>query len=152
LQNWVDHLTTLFPEVRVKRVLELRGADVVPLPMMMSLPAIWTGLLYDKDARCAAWELTQKWSFKELVDFQGEVARRALTAKGPNGETARDLAREVLKIARNGLKVSKLAEEKHLDPLSDIVESGRTLAERVLEAMIASGGDPQAAVRLWQIA
>jgi glutamate--cysteine ligase len=152
LQNWVDHLTTLFPEVRVKRVLELRGADVVPPPMMMSLPAIWTGLLYDKDARRAAWELTKKWSFKELVDFQGEVARVALTAKGPNGETARDLAREVLAIARKGLKATGFAEEKHLDPLSDIVESGITLAERVLEAMKASGGDPQAAVRLWQIA
>ena len=152
LQNWVDHLTTLFPEVRVKRVLELRGTDVVPLPMMMSLPAIWAGILYDKDARRAAWELTQKWSFKELVDFQGDVAREALTAKGPGGATARDLAREVLAIARKGLKATGFAEEKHLDPLSDIVESGRTLAERVLEALQASGGDPQAAVRLWQIA
>ncbi|HEX4385493.1 MAG TPA: glutamate-cysteine ligase family protein [Myxococcales bacterium] len=152
LQNWVDHLTTLFPEVRVKRVLELRGTDVVPLPMMMSLPAIWAGILYDPAARRAAWELTQKWSFKELLDFQGEVAKHALTAKGPGGVTARDLAREVVAIARAGLKTTSFSEEKHLDPLSDIVESGRTLAERVLEAMNASGGDPQAAVRLWQIA
>jgi glutamate--cysteine ligase len=118
----------------------------------MSLPAIWVGLLYDKDARRAAWELTRKWSFPQLLAFQGEVARSALTAQGPNGETARDLARELLAIARKGLKASGFAEEKHLDPLSDIVESGRTLAERVLEAMAASGGDPKAAVRLWQIA
>jgi glutamate--cysteine ligase len=152
LQNWVDHLTTLFPEVRVKRVLELRGADVVPLPMMMALPAVWVGLLYDKDARKAAWELTEKWSFRELVAFQGDVARRALCARGPHGETARDLAREVVAIARRGLAATNFADAAQLDTLSDIVETGRTLAERVLDAVQASNGDPQAAVRIWQIA
>src|SRR5262249_30522778 len=69
LSNWVDHLTTLFPEVRVKRVLEMRGADVVPLPTMLALPALWVGLLYDREARLAAWELTRKWTFPELLDF-----------------------------------------------------------------------------------
>jgi glutamate--cysteine ligase len=152
LQNWVDHLTTLFPEVRVKRVLELRGADVGPLPMMMANAAIWVGLLYDRDARRAAWELTQKWSFRQLVDFQGDVARRALRAQGPNGETARDLAREVLTLARQGLKSTRFTDDKHLDPLFDIVETGRTLADRVLEALRASPNDPLAAVRFWQIA
>lgn len=150
LQHWVDHLTTLFPEVRVKRVLELRGADVGPLPMMMALAAVWVGLLYDKDARSAAAKLTQHWSFRQLVDFQGEVAKHGLRAKGPNGETARDLAREVVAFARKGLK--GFADPKNLDPLSDIVESGKTLADRVLDAFHKSGGDPQSAVRFWQIA
>src|SRR5205085_7593156 len=71
LSHWVDHLTTLFPEVRVKRVLEVRGADVVPLPLLFALPALWVGLLYDPSACAAAAELTRKWSFAELVDFQG---------------------------------------------------------------------------------
>src|SRR5437870_768851 len=88
LSNWVDHLTTLFPEVRVKRVLELRGADVVPLPLLFSLAALWVGILYDKGAREAATELTRQWSFAELLQFQGDVARSALGAKGPGGVTA----------------------------------------------------------------
>jgi glutamate--cysteine ligase len=120
--------------------------------MMMANAAIWAGLLYDKGARRAAWELTQKWSFGQLVDFQGDVARRALRAQGPNGEAARDLAREVLALARQGLKSTQFADDKHLDPLFDIVETGRTLADRALEVMRASPGDPLAAVRFWQIA
>lgn len=156
LSNWVDHLTTLFPEVRVKRVLEVRGADVVPMPLMLALPAIWVGLLYDASARRAAWELTQQWSFAELVDFQGEVARSALRARGPGGVTALSLARDLLRIARAGLsgwkKISGIDESKHLDPLDEIVDSGTTLGERVLAAYRACGGDPASVLSLWQIA
>ena len=156
LSNWVDHLTTLFPEVRVKRVLEVRGADVVPLPLMMAMPALWVGLLYDRGARNAAWELTRKWTFPQLLDFQGEVARHALGARGPGGVTARELAGELLSIARAGLqgwkKTSGYDESAHLAPLADIVESGRTLAERVLEAFRASNRDPASVVKMWQIA
>lgn len=153
LSNWVDHLTTLFPEVRVKRVLELRGADVVPLPLMMALPALWVGLLYDQDARKAAAELTGKWSFRELVDFQGEVCRTALQARGPGGVTALELARELFGIARAGLaRRADRAAPANLDALSDILDSGRTLAERVLDAYRASGHDPESVVKLWQIA
>jgi glutamate--cysteine ligase len=156
LSNWVDHLSTLFPEVRVKRVLELRGADVVPLPLMFALPALWVGLLYDRDARRAAAELTQKWSFAELLDFQGEVAKRALQARGPGGATALALARQVVSIARQGLagwqQTSGFDERGNLDPLEEILGSGRTLAERVLEAYRASGGDPASVLKIWQIA
>ena len=156
LSNWVDHLTTLFPEVRVKRVLELRGTDVVPPPYMMSLPAIWVGLLYDAGARAAAAQLTSRWSFAELLDFQEQVTRVALKARGPGGVTARDLGRELLAIARQGLKgwqaLSGSDDSAHLDPLDGIVASGQTLAERALEAFKASGNDPQALVKFWQIA
>jgi glutamate--cysteine ligase len=156
LSNWVDHLSTLFPEVRVKRVLEVRGADVVPLPQMMALPALWMGLLYDQDACRAAAELTAGWSFAELLDFQEQVCRTALHARGPGGQTALDLGRQLLRIAEAGLKgwekASGFDERANLDPLFDIVDSGRTLAERVLEAFRASGGDPKAVMRLWQIA
>ncbi|HTO97520.1 MAG TPA: glutamate-cysteine ligase family protein, partial [Myxococcales bacterium] len=104
LSHWVDHLTTLFPEVRVKRVLELRGADVVPLPWMMALPALWVGILYDRGAREAAAQLTRDWKFSQLLDFQAEVARGALHARGPDGSTALELARDLVRIARAGLK------------------------------------------------
>jgi len=156
LSHWVDHLSTLFPEVRVKRVLELRGADMVPLPLMIALPALWVGILYDRNAREAAAELTRAWTFSELLQFQADVARVALRAKGPAGATALDLGRDLLAIARSGLKgwqeVSGLDESGHLDPLSEILDSGRTYAERALEAHRASGGDPASVVKLWQIA
>lgn len=156
LSHWVDHLTTLFPEVRVKRVLELRGADVVPLPLMMSLPALWVGILYDEGARKAAAELTQRWKFSELLQFQADVARTALRAQGPGGATALDLARDLLRIALAGLrgwrKTSGFDESGNLDAVSDILDSGRSFAERALDAYRASGGDPAAVVKLWQIA
>ncbi|HZX97355.1 MAG TPA: glutamate-cysteine ligase family protein [Myxococcales bacterium] len=156
LSHWVDHLSTLFPEVRVKRVLELRGADMVPPPLLYAMPALWVGLLYDASARQAAAELTARWSFSELVRFQGEVARHALRAKGPGGVTALELARDLVGIARKGLaawrQLSGADESAHLDPLSDILDSGRTLAERALDAYKASGGDPTSVLRLWQIA
>jgi len=156
LSHWVDHLSTLFPEVRVKRVLELRGADMVPLPLMIALPALWVGILYDRNASEDAAQLTRAWTFSELLQFQADVARVALRAKGPGGATALDLSRDLLAIARSGLKgwqeVSGLDESRNLDPLSEIVDSGRTYAERALEAHRASGGDPASVVKLWQIA
>src|SRR5712691_6712495 len=143
LANWVDHLTTLFPEVRVKRVLELRGADVVPPKYMLAFTALWVGLLYDPRARAAAWELTRKWSFAQRLEFQGEVARSALRAP-----RALDLARELVSIARKGLAGwaarSGLDERPHLDSLDDIVASGKTLAERALDAL---GQSPESLIR-----
>jgi glutamate--cysteine ligase len=156
LSHWVDHLTTLFPEVRVKRVLEVRGADVVPLPLMIALPALWVGLLYDPAAREEASRLTRGWRFSELLQFQMDVARTALRARGPGGATALELARDLLRIATAGLKgwqkVSGVDETRNLDPLSDIVDSGRTYAERALEAYRASGGNPESVLPVWQIA
>jgi glutamate--cysteine ligase len=152
LSNWVDHLTTLFPEVRVKRVLELRGADVVPLPLMLALPALWVGLLYDRDARRAAAALTREWTFPQLLEFQEQVARVALRARGPDGTTALELARELVRIARGGLNRWNSADLANLAPLDDILDSGTTLAERVVDAYRASGYDPASVLKLWQIA
>ena len=154
--NWIDHLTTLFPEVRVKRVLEVRGTDVVPLPEMMAHTALWVGVLYDAQARAAAWELTRRWPFAELLAFQADVARSALGARSRSGALALDLARELVAIARGGLAAwardTGIDERPHLDAAADIVASGKTLAERALAAWSASGKDPQALVRFWQIA
>ena len=155
LANWVDHLTTLFPEVRVKRVLELRGADVVPPPYLDALAAFWVGLLHDGAARAAAWDLTRTWTFPERLDFQGEVARKALDARGPGGRTARELARELVAMARRGLqawaKESGEDGRAFLDPLDDVLARG-TLAQRAVSALRAAHGDERALVRFWQIA
>ena len=155
LTNWVDHLTTLFPEVRVKRVLEVRGADVVPPPHLDALTALWVGLLYDGSARAAAWDLTRSWTFPERLDFQGEVARKALDARGPGGRPARELARELLAIARRGLSAwaAESGEDGRafLDPLDDVLARG-TLAQRAVSALRAAHGDERALVRFWQIA
>src|SRR6267378_694813 len=153
LGNWVDHLTTLFPEVRVKTVLELRGADMVPPPYLHALAAIWVGLLYDASARQAAWELTEGWTFAQRLQFQADVARRALDAQGPGGRTARDLARELLFAARAGLSAwaAETGDDVRgaLDPLEDVLARG-TLAERALVVVQEARGDPAALVRFWQ--
>jgi glutamate--cysteine ligase len=156
LTNWVDHLTTLFPEVRDKRVLELRGADMVPPPLLHSLAALWVGLLYDASARDAAWDLTKAWTFAGRVDFQGEVARRALSARGPDGRTARELARALLELSRAGLSAwsAETGEPDAvalLDPVEEVLDAG-TVAERALETFRAAGRDPRALVRFWQVA
>ena len=155
LGNWVDHLTTLFPEVRVKQVLELRGADMVPPPYLYSLGALWVGLLHHPPAREAAWELTQGWTFAQRLEFQADVARRALDAQGPGGRTARDLARELLFAARAGLAAWAAEtgdDARHaLDPVEDVLARG-TLAERALVELQEAHGDPGALVRFWQIA
>jgi glutamate--cysteine ligase len=149
--NWSEHLTTLFPEVRVKSVLELRGADAVPMPLLMALPALWAGLLYDSQALRETIALTEGWTFAERVAFQGEVARLALDARGPRGVKARDLARELVGLARAGLRrVGQ--DDSLLDPAQEVVESGRTYAQRALEAWEASGGDPESLNDVWQIA
>jgi glutamate--cysteine ligase len=145
----------LFPEVRVKRVLELRGADMVPPPYLHALAAIWVGLLHHPPARAAAWELTQGWTFRERLEFQADVARHALDARGPGGRAARDLARELLSAARAGLAACAAEtgdDARHeLDPIEDVLARG-TLAERALVTLQEARGDPAALVRFWQIA
>ena len=137
--DWQDHLTTLFPEVRLKRFLEMRGADGGPWWRLCALPALWVGLLYDKDAQSAAWELVQDWTHEEHDLLRAEVPRRALQAPFRGG-TVQDLARRVLAIADAGLKrrakdLMYVADESHfLAPLLEIAESGQTPAERTLEA------------------
>ena len=152
LQNWTEHLTTLFPEVRVKSVLELRGADCVPMPLLLALPALWVGLLYDEAARDGAIRLTADWTFAERLAFQAEVARHALSARGPRGVRAQDLAREIVALATAGLKRQSVDESAFLDPVAEIAESGRTLAQRQLEVFEASGRDPASLLPGWRLA
>src|SRR6185369_1072358 len=101
--DWIDHLSTAFPEVRLKSFLEMRGADGGPWNRICALPALWVGLLYDDAALDAAWELVKHWSMDEREALRDAVPRLALDAPVPGGGTLRDIAREALGIARAGL-------------------------------------------------
>jgi len=135
--DWTDHLTTAFPEVRLKRFMEMRGADGGPWRRLCALPALWVGLLYDADALQAAWDLVRDWTQEERARLRAEVPRTGL-ATPFRRRTVRDLARDVLAIARQGLKnrgrLDGFAEtEAHfLDTLDLIVETGRSPADELL--------------------
>jgi glutamate--cysteine ligase len=132
-------MTTAFPEVRLKRFLEMRGADGGPWARLCALPALWVGLLYDRGALDAAWDLVKDWTAEERERLRADVPRAALKASFRN-RTVGDLALEVLEIAHAGL--SRRAEldffdfdETHfLNPLFQIAESGLTPAEELLRA------------------
>jgi glutamate--cysteine ligase len=139
LADFVDHLSTIFPEVRLKSFLEMRGADGGPWNRICALPALWVGLLYDDQALDAAWDLVKHWTIDEHEEIRRSVPKLALRAPVPGGGTVHDLARTVLDIASAGLtRRARLNsagdnESGFLDPLNEIVASGRTPAERMLD-------------------
>jgi glutamate--cysteine ligase len=136
LQDWNLHLTTLFPEVRLKQFLEVRGADAVPSGLICALPALWKGLLYDDAAREAAWRLVADWQFPEREAALEAVARRGLAAQVA-GRPVLPLARELLAIARAGLaRIGEGSgdapdERGFLEPLEAVAERGRSPGEEV---------------------
>jgi glutamate--cysteine ligase len=137
--DWIDHLSTAFPEVRLKSFLEMRGADGGPWSSICALPAFWVGLLYNQSALDAAWDLVKHWSMAEREALRNAVPKLALDASIPGGGTLRDLAREVLAIARAGLSArarlnaSGDNETGFLEPLDQIVESGKVPAQVLLD-------------------
>jgi glutamate--cysteine ligase len=139
MKDWADHLTTAFPEVRLKQYLEMRGADAGPWGQLCALPAYWVGLLYDDAALDAAWDLVKDFSTAERHALRDGVPRHAL-ALPFRGHTVRELALESLKIAQAGLKRRNMRgnrdadESIYLEPLLEIALSGKTLADSRLEA------------------
>jgi glutamate--cysteine ligase len=137
LQDWNLHLTTLFPEVRLKQFLEVRGADAVPSDLTCALPALWKGVLYDADACEAAWRLVADWPFAEREAALEAVARRGLAAEVA-GRPVLALARELVEIARAGLarighgRGGESDERGFLDPVSAVAERGRSPGEELL--------------------
>ncbi len=135
--DWADHLTTAFPEVRLKRILEMRGADSGPWQRLCALPALWVGLLYDQQALDAAWDLCKGWTMAEREQLRGDVPRAALKANF-RGRTVQALAKDVLAIARTGLQRRAAPDKKgrdesrFLDILDEIAASGRCPAEEKL--------------------
>ena len=148
ISDFTDHLSTLFPEVRLKSFLEMRGADGGPWSRICALPALWVGLLYDDDALAAAWDEVKSWSLDERQRLRDAVPRLGLNAETPGGETLLALGRRVLAIAEGGLQArarlnaSGDNESGFLDPLREILASGQTPAERLLERYHGEwGGD-----------
>ncbi|MGA0714351.1 MAG: glutamate--cysteine ligase [Gemmobacter sp.] len=141
LSDWADHLTTVFPEARLKRYIEMRGADAGPLGNLVALPAFWTGLIYDADALGAAWEIARGWD-AETREGLRVAASEAGLAGSAGGVSLRDVAARVLDLSRAGLVARGLGEEVHLAPLQAIVASGRTRADDLLAAYAGDwGGD-----------
>lgn len=137
MQDWADHTTTAFPEVRLKKYLEMRGADAGPWNRICALPAFWTGLLYDDTALDAAWDLVKDFTREEMHALRDGVPRHAF--KLPfRGGTVLDIAREALKISAHGLarraRMNDLGSDEtiFLSPLMEQVEAGETPAERKL--------------------
>jgi glutamate--cysteine ligase len=145
MTDFADHLTTAFPEVRLKRFLEMRGADGGPWNRLCALPALWVGLLYDQTSLDAAWDLVKDFTRAERHALRDGVPKQALKLPFRDG-AVRDLAREVLKIAVHGLKrrarhnANGDDESIFLEPLIEIVEANQTPAERKLELFHGAWG------------
>ncbi len=137
LEDWADHLTTLFPDVRLKRYLEMRGADAGSFAELCALPALWTGLLYDKGALAEAAALIADWTLEERQHLRDTVPKLAL-ATPFRDRTLREVAGEMVDIAGRGLKARAQfdrqgeGEDKYLAPLIHAVEQGLSPADRLL--------------------
>ncbi|QLF69483.1 glutamate--cysteine ligase [Peteryoungia desertarenae] len=137
LGDWTNHLSTLFPEVRLKRFLEMRGADGGPWRRICALPAFWVGLLYDDAALAAADELTADWTFEDVVSMRDAVPAKGLAATIQGREVAA-VARDVIAISRQGLMARARLngegqdESVFLGPLDEVVAKRTTLADDLL--------------------
>ncbi len=138
LNDWENHLTTLFPEVRIKRYMEMRGADSGRWRKLCALPALWTGVLYDQGALDGAYDLIKDWSAEERQTLRDEVPRTALQTKFRGGELL-EQARAMVEISKAGLKARARTTDANEDerivlgPIEEIVEEGRTRAQRLLD-------------------
>ncbi len=138
VSDWDLHLTTLFPEARLKRIIEVRGADAVSRQLTCALPALWKGILYDADACRAAWRLVEKFSPQQREDAQMAVARGGLSAE-IGGRPALELAREFVGIASEALAaIGKRRgiepdERLFLDPIWAQLELGKSPGEMIAE-------------------
>jgi glutamate--cysteine ligase len=138
MADWADHLTTIFPEVRLKKFLEMRGADGGSWRRICGLPALWVGIYYDQVALDAAWDLGKDWTAEERWAMRDSVPR--LGFKTPfRTRTVGDLAKDMLKLSSEGLRrrakedAIGTTEEGFLNPLLEVAQRGYTRAEELLE-------------------
>jgi len=138
ISDWANHVSTIFPEVRLKRYLEMRGADSGPLANLLALPAFWAGILYDDVSLDAAWDLVKDWTAGERQQLRDAVPKQALAAT-VRGRSTLAIATDVLKLARGGLARRKhydlggADETRYLDVLEDRLARGTTPAQELLE-------------------
>jgi glutamate--cysteine ligase len=137
LSDWADHLTTIFPEARIKKYMEMRGADGGPWRRLCALPALWVGLMYDQGALDAAWDLAKGWTQAERHKLRADAGRLGLKAE-VGGRGLQEVATDVLAIAEAGLMARARAghfdaDEAHfLNALKEITATGRTAADELL--------------------
>ena len=138
VQDFKDHLSTIFPEVRLKNYLEMRGADGGKWGRICALPALWVGLLYDAGAMAAAWDEVKHWSLEQRQMLRDAVPREGLSARTPDGESLQVLGGRILDIAQAGLaargrlNASGDNETGFLATLRDIIASGESPSDRLL--------------------
>ncbi|MFC3123546.1 glutamate--cysteine ligase [Pseudoroseomonas globiformis] len=129
--DWADHVTTVFTDVRLKRFLEMRGADAGSPEMMQALPAFWTGLLYDDAAQKAAAALVRDWAVPEMQALRLAVPEQAIHTPF-RGRSLREWGRDAVAIARQGLVARGMGEERYLTALENVLEAGETQADHWL--------------------
>jgi len=136
--DWGNHLSTVFPDVRLKRFLEMRGADGGPWQGICALPALWVGLLYDNNTLNAAADLVRDWSPEDVGQLRKDVPYAGLHAKIKGRETLK-VARDVIELARQGLEARNIQNSEGFDetvfliPLEETVTMGKTPAERLVD-------------------
>jgi glutamate--cysteine ligase len=151
LADWEDHLSTLFPDVRVKGVVEVRGADACGPQMTKALLALWKGILYDRDARAWAWDAVKRWTVPERRELMRAAGREGLEARAPDGRTLREIAGVLVEAASAGLCRQSCCGERGEDervwlaPVAERVASGRSPADDALDAFRRGGGRALAA-------
>ena len=139
LSDWVDHLTTIFPEVRLKQFIEMRGADAGPWSRICALPAFWVGIIYDQQALDTAWDICKDWTDEERFKLYKDVSKLGLDATIRN-RSVKKLAHDILQLSDNGLKNrnkmnihnTKENECEFLSPLFSSLEQGISLADEIL--------------------
>lgn len=140
LSDWADHLTTAFPEARIKKFMEMRGADGGPWRRLCALPAFWVGLMYDQSSLDAAWDIVKGWDAETREALRVAASVDGLQAK-VGGISMHEIAREVLMISEAGLKArakpgagGMVPDETHfLNALMDSVETGKVPADELLD-------------------
>ncbi|WP_336278872.1 glutamate--cysteine ligase [Bartonella sp. CB175] len=149
--DWINHLSTLFPEVRLKRFLEMRGADCGSWKHICALSAFWVGILYDSEALNEAEDLTKDWCFEEVLDMRERVPKEGLRTSFRK-TIILELARQAIAISRKGLKNRKqynddgFDETNFLTPLEEIIAMGQTSADKLLSNYHSIWGESVAAV------
>ena len=137
IKDWADHITTIFPEVRLKNYLEMRGSDSGPWRRLCALPALWAGLLYEEGPLDAAWDMVKDWTAAERQALRNAVPREGLKTI-IRGRTVRDIAKDMLKLSRAGLESRNQqgckgkTEASFLDVLDETAATGKTAAENLL--------------------
>ena len=138
ITDWGNHLTTLFPDVRLKKIIEMRGADAGNTDMMQALPAFWVGLLYDSTACDAAWQIVKEWNAEDRKQLRLNVLRNGLRAT-IRGQNVADIAQNLVTLSQQGLRRRAIRidgkgdESSYLECLFDITDSKQNRADELLK-------------------